>query len=237
MTTKPTLDELFTLSSFLMACPWRAEPPLFPAAPPSPFLTGMGLLGGPILAVPSSILGGQNHSVTLREILHPRVPPFEDDARLTGDRAARIAQLTAWMQRFPAFAWLSRQPAIRAGLDCFGRLQKRRRDNAKFVDDVAVFRYWQLAAWSAAWCDVRSLPAPNAEQRSQAIGAAKKLRTLYRSTSLLSDIPYERHQAFLAVLDFIQGLNDVVRRKRVDAYCTLRHTDRQRWTGLHVDKC
>ncbi|MBN9426158.1 MAG: hypothetical protein J0H09_06595, partial [Burkholderiales bacterium] len=28
----------------------------------------------------------------------------------------------------------------------------------------------------------------------------------------------ERHQAFLAVLDFIQGLNDVVRRKRVDEH-------------------
>lgn len=165
------------------------------------------------------------HPSSLRALLFPEEPPFNAVETLPGDRVGRIAQLTVWLHRFPAFDWMSRNAVLESGLACFRRIQKRRRGEPLFADDLAEFRYWRLATWA-----LRCLPAnpkrrPSADQREQAIAAAKKLLYLAQVTALAreSGVPAEEWQVFLGGLERVKSLAGIKRRKRYDTFSADRH--------------
>lgn len=221
MATKPPQESLQELTRFLNRCETAAN------LPPAPTLVRLGLLSdllGPLAvsqaSLASTALGGTMYPRTLAEVLEGRKPPFETAETLEGDRAARIAQLAAWLHRFPAFVWLRQQPALASGFEAFKRVSKRRPEQAKFADDCAHFRYWAFAAEAVMVLELRSMPQPAAGQRRRAGAAAQKLGEIVNATSLLSlaGIDYTTARAFVFVLERIQALATHRRRKRFDAH-------------------
>ena len=201
-------EQLFVLSCFLEACEDAAKPPRSPS--------GLGLC--------------RDYPETLREMLELKVPglkdpPFQSTERLTNDRAQRIGQLERWLHQFPAFNWLRRQPAIRAAQKTFARIQKRRKDDPKFSDDLSPFRFWSLAVWAIFVRDTRDLPPPRADQRKKAVAAAAYLSKLAADTTLLTQagIGYKEQGTLLAALERLQSLAIVARRQRTDDHSADRY--------------
>jgi hypothetical protein len=222
---KPTLEQLNVLESFLNACEEAAKPP--PPPPPTPppvMLHGLlGVYADPRPRPPSLLASAllRRSPETLGEVLGSEgVPPFESSERLGDDRASRIAQLERWLRQFPAFVWMGKQPAIRAGHDTFVRIQRRRKTSPKFADDLAPLRYWSFAVWAVQFLNAENKPPPKADQRQQAISAARKLIDIAATTTLLRDagIDYSKHGGLLAALSQLQSLANVARRKRTDAH-------------------
>jgi hypothetical protein len=216
------------LLDFLNGCEAAAKPP--PPPPPKVSAASFARRGvqigseqwPPLLSnfELQSHLKWHRHPKTLADVLTWGAVPFESTERLGDSRPDRINLLLSWLKRMPAFKWLERQLPIKDALASFGRVQKRRKHDEKFSDDLAIFRFWLLAAWAAVMLGARIKPQPTAEQRLQAISAAKKLRTLARDTKLLvtAQIGYPEQNVFLSVLDQLQALAEIQRRTRTDAF-------------------
>jgi hypothetical protein len=163
---------------------------------------------------------GKQHPETLADVLREETPPFESAETLGHDRLERVKQLNAWLARFPAFQWMSKQAAIRGGLQAFQRVQQRRKADPKFSDDLAVFRYWDLAVFAVMILNSRPLPPPLAHERQQALAAARLLGKMARRTTLLRDagIGYPESGGLFTALDKMESLAALKRRQRTDAF-------------------
>jgi hypothetical protein len=223
MADRPTREELRLLHRFLARCEWAANPPPPPAPRAFDPVLLANALAQPLFApmtAADTLLGGVRYAGTLSDVLGDGPAPFDSSEALQGDRTARIAQLAAWLHRFPAFVWMRQQPAVASGFEAFKRVSKRRAGQAKFTDDLAHFRYWEFAADAVMAMDVRGKPEPTAEQRRQAGAAAQKLLELAADTKLLrsAGIGYGETKGFVAALEKLQAPPMRARRKRVDAY-------------------
>lgn len=155
----------------------------------------------------------------LLDLITPTAKPIPDDGkRLSIDRGERIIQLEAWLHSFQAFQWLYRQASIQSARKSFEVIRKRRRSDPRFADDLAIFRFWSLAVYAAFAMDLIYLPAPSADERNQAIAAAKRLRRIASTTTLLSASGISDVRNFLLKLEALEGLDTAKRRKREDTH-------------------
>jgi hypothetical protein len=229
MATKPTTDQLLELSAFLHGCERAAIPPPPPAPPVAVAARPRGLLDYAFapspapLPKPQSLLSialmGKQHPETLADVLRQETPPFESAETLGHDRPARVKQLKAWLARFPAFLWMNKQAAIRGGLQAFQRVQQRRKADAKFSDDLALFRYWDLVVFAVMILNSRPLPLPLAHERQKAL-AARLLGKMAKSTTLLRNagVGYPESDGLFTALDKLESLAALKRRQRTDAF-------------------
>lgn len=207
MALKPTSWQLDQLLFFLESCEKAANPPPAPSC----------VLRNPRLSAPPK---PRPHPETLADLLHGEPAPFEATERLGGDRAGRVAQLYLWLEQFPGFAWMKEQPALIEGLKTFNRIQKRRKHESKFVDDVATIRFWLFAGWAVLGTNRKSKPPPTAGERIKAAAAAKTLRDIANKTTLFkaAGIKYPESDTFVQALDRLHTLATVRRRPRTDEF-------------------
>lgn len=226
MSTRPSVEQFNLLRRFLEACENAAVPPSIPL-PAQDSAMPAGLLGAGTMAPPrptqslmERALSLRPPPVTLIDLLGDVPVPFEASERLGADRSGRVAVLEAWMRRFPAFVWMSKQPSLRAGHDALLRISKRRAHDPKFSDDISVFRYWLFAVWAVMFINAKAKPQAIASERQQATAAAAKLIDLSRSTTLLQDagLNYSDSKSLLQALEQLQSLSTVKRRKRTDSF-------------------
>lgn len=229
LATRPTFNELFQLRAYLERCQSAAiPPPALESFEASGASSNRGLLN---LFAPTqskspgltarTLLGAQPPLEKLADMLPSLGPTIPDDGkRLGNSREDRVAQLETWLESFSAFAWLQKQPSIQGGLKSFGAIKKRRKTEKSFADDIAVFRFWQLAVCAATFMDSEFRPAPSADKRDQAIAAAKRLKNIAVTTTLLKDagIDYPESTKFLEGLAALEAIAPVGRRNRVDAH-------------------
>jgi hypothetical protein len=126
----------------------------------------------------------------------------------------------SWLHRFPAFKWLEKEPSVVGALASFKRVQKKRPLDAKFSDDFAEIRFWTLASWAPRSLNVSRKKSLDKAGREQVIAAAKKLSQVARDSAVFRDanIDLPESQLFLSVLDQLQSLSVVAKRRRTDAF-------------------
>lgn len=222
----PTFDELFQLRTYLESCEAAAVPPPAPDEA-SDASESRGLLS---LFAPSrprvglaarTLLGSPPAAEKLSDLLSASALQLPDDGkRLGARRDDRIAQLEEWLASFAAFSWLKEQPSVQSALKSFHTIRKRRKTEKNFTDDLAVFRFWQLAVFAATFMDSRFRPAPDVDQRTQAIAAAKRLRAIASTTTLLNEagIGFPADTKFMEGLAALEALSSIEKRERVDAH-------------------
>ncbi|RYE02130.1 MAG: hypothetical protein EOP50_00790 [Sphingobacteriales bacterium] len=168
----------------------------------------------------AEVLLSVSYPLTLQEVMGPgQACPQDDGARLGNSRSDRIRQLELWLNQFEAYKWLKRQPAASGALTSFVVIQKRRKTDAKFADDLALFRFWKLGVFAAMFMDSKFPTQPSADDRTKAVTAAKQLLAVAKRTTLLRDagIEFPQSEQFRQGLASIARLS-VERRKRVDAH-------------------
>ena len=208
MAAKPTSQEIHALYIFLGGCERAATPPP-PPLQRAPNIGLLGLHGGIMQAAPTeSLLGQAQYARSLADVMLDDSPPFTAAEELSGDRAARISQLNTWLERFPAFIWLNRQPEISGGLAKFHSVCRRRKQQPTFSDDLAIFRYWKLALSAVVLMDVKPMRQPSANQRRQAGMASQTLLDLIGETAILkaAGIDHKEGAAFISTIHKIISL-------------------------------
>lgn len=225
MTKRPALEQFNLLRTFLNNCE-DAALPIPPQGPPA-----QALLGGLFARRRGrTALGGARESETLSEVLNFADPPFDAPERLGSTREERIAQLRKWLVRFTAFKWMNQQAYFGGSLQAFEGIAKSRKRDAKFNDDLAIFRFWDLALFSLEAQQIKYKPPPLSDERHEACEAAETLQRLATSTSLLGIVGFGHQQQkdFLAALNRVQGLRALKKVSRNDAFTS----DRQYVKGL-----
>ncbi|WP_230181646.1 hypothetical protein [Aquabacterium sp. CECT 9606] len=225
---RPNFNELFQLRGYLESCQSAATPPPILEISKADMGSNLGLLGLFTPPKPKSpgptamtLLGAPLYPEKLADMLTSIGPEIPDDGKRLGERREdRVAQLEAWLQNFVAFSWLQMQPAIQSALKSFDAIRKRRKTEKAFADDIAIFRFWQLAACAATFMDSDFRSPPNADERAQAIAAAKRLRNIASTTTLLNEagINYPESTKFLQGLAALEAITSIERRERVDSY-------------------
>lgn len=229
MAGRPTSEQFTLLGKFLNECE-RAARPRPPTAPIDPRLSPFFF---PQSNEPT-LLGRLDYPTTLSELVWGAKLPFSSDEVLGPTRVERIAQFRRWLLCFPEFAWVCKQPAIESAARAFARVQARRSGDDRFTDDLAEFRFWRLAVFAFEGLHARNVPPPSAEQRQQAVAAAKKLTQLASACALSSaaGIDYRKWSTFLEVLGSMGVLASVPRRRRTDE-----HTADRRYVNLLAFYC
>ena len=229
MIETPERVQLFDLHQYLERCEWAANVPpwvnrrtnaltsLFALAPVDP---------------PSTVLGSGGYATQLRDILN-REASFPAEEKLGLDRESRIRQLSEWLEKFPGFKWVESQVPVRDARRSFENIRKRRRNDPKFNDDVAEFRFWACAVWAAMMVGAQQTPSPDAKQRQRAVEASIEIGRLLDSTSLFSDagLTYNELQSVRSILAKIVQVKDIQRRTRSDAHSSDRY-----WIELLTDE-
>jgi hypothetical protein len=218
----PDWDGLLLVQKFLNRCEEAAKPPPLPPAPvfggllaPRLMSPGTGVLG----SVLENVLKLEPHPRTLQDVLRGKTPPFQTKEVLAPDREARIKTLEGWLHRFPAFESLKREPALQGGFRAFQNVSRRRKDDPRFNDDCAYFRYWSFAVEAMSFTRVVNKPEPDAEQRKIAAAAAKRLLAIASKTRLdrAAGIEYDQWKVVKSGLESLL-FGKTSRRKRFDAY-------------------
>jgi hypothetical protein len=120
----------------------------------------------------------------------------------------------------PYYQEIKRLPPVVDALRSFEYIKKRRKDEEKFTDDLADFRFWSCAAFAVFSTDMPHKPSLGARQRQRAANAAKLLIKLVDTTNLLSDssLSDDEGNELKALLSKIHSVKSISRRPRSDKF-------------------
>jgi hypothetical protein len=122
---KPDWQGLRVVKDYLSRCEWAADP--------QPGLTFKDLFLPFSSAAQRAAMGIAPAPKTIADVLGVQAPRFPAQETLPTDRAGRVAVLTGWLQRFPAFVLLQEEPSLKAGFQAFKRVAGRRSDDPKLL--------------------------------------------------------------------------------------------------------
>ncbi len=146
--------------------------------------------------------------------------PFESGERLNGTRSERFLQLYKWLRQFPGYQAISDRASITSALGSFRRVQQKRRDDPKFSDGAADFRFWRCAALAVAAADLKYIRPPNADQRRKAVKAIDVLLKVDLEAAAFDVLESAGDEdRLIALLRTLRGsLTSVERRDRSDDF-------------------
>lgn len=213
MSDRVNAVQLHNLLEFLQWCELAATPP------PAKRNALMGLLDSPSL-MSSGAFAAKLAAVPRSAEVSAFLAGFVGDEPMAPSRPERINQLNRAMRYFPAFDWLSRQPAIRNAKESFDRVAKRKGASEKLTDDCAHFRFWQCAVWAAICMDMKSISSPTATIRRNSATAARRLLAMNRTSTLLIDagLTWQQRDAFVHALERVVAFEGSGRGERNDAH-------------------